>query len=29
MVDFHAHILPDMDDGPESVEMSLEMFSNC
>lgn len=26
MVDFHAHILPDMDDGPENVEMSLEML---
>ena len=26
MVDFHSHILPDMDDGSESVEMSLAML---
>ena len=26
MVDFHSHILPEMDDGSESVEMSLAML---
>lgn len=25
MVDIHCHILPGLDDGPESIEMSLEM----
>jgi protein-tyrosine phosphatase len=25
MVDIHCHILPDLDDGPESLEMSVEM----
>jgi len=27
MVDFHAHILPGMDDGAENEEMSLEMMA--
>ena len=26
MIDFHSHILPEMDDGSESVEMSLAML---
>ena len=26
MIDFHSHILPDMDDGSDSVETSLEML---
>ncbi len=26
MIDFHSHILPDMDDGADSVEMSLAML---
>ncbi len=26
-VDFHSHILPDMDDGSRSVEMSVEMLN--
>lgn len=26
MIDFHSHILPDVDDGSESVEESLEML---
>lgn len=26
MIDFHSHIIPAMDDGSESVEMSLEML---
>ncbi len=26
MIDFHSHILPEMDDGAESVEMSLAML---
>ena len=26
MVDFHSHILPNIDDGSQSVEMSLEML---
>lgn len=25
-IDFHTHILPDIDDGSESIEMSLEML---
>ena len=27
MIDFHTHILPNMDDGPKSVETSLELLS--
>ena len=27
MVDYHSHILPQMDDGSESMEMSLQMLS--
>lgn len=26
MIDFHAHILPDMDDGADSIKTSLEMM---
>ena len=26
MIDFHSHILPGIDDGSQSVEMSLEML---
>ena len=26
MLDIHSHILPKMDDGSKSVEMSLEML---
>lgn len=26
MVDFHSHVLPGMDDGADSVEMSLRML---
>ena len=26
MTDLHTHILPEMDDGAESVEMSLDML---
>ena len=26
MIDFHTHILPGMDDGSKSVEMSLAML---
>jgi protein-tyrosine phosphatase len=29
MIDVHCHILPGIDDGPESVEMSLEMAENA
>lgn len=27
MIDFHTHILPNMDDGPKSVETSLELLN--
>ena len=27
MIDFHSHILPEIDDGAQSVEMSLEMLA--
>ena len=27
MVDFHTHILPQMDDGSQSVEQTLQMLS--
>ena len=26
MIDFHNHILPNVDDGPKSLEESLEMI---
>ena len=26
MIDFHNHILPDVDDGSKSIEMTLDMF---
>ena len=26
MIDYHSHILPQMDDGSQSVEESLEML---
>ena len=26
MIDFHNHILPDVDDGPKIIEESLEML---
>ena len=26
MIDFHSHILPGIDDGSKSVEMSLQMI---
>lgn len=29
MIDFHSHVLPQMDDGPESLRESLEMLSLC
>ena len=29
MIDFHSHILPNMDDGSESVEQSLDMLRVC
>ena len=29
MIDFHNHILPNMDDGSSSLEMSLEMLENA
>lgn len=29
MIDFHSHILPDMDDGATSVEMSLQMLKDA
>ncbi len=29
MIDFHSHVLPQMDDGPKSIRESLEMLSQC
>lgn len=29
MIDFHSHILPDMDDGAKDVDMSLKMLEVC
>lgn len=29
MIDFHNHILPSTDDGPKSIEVSIEMLSNA
>lgn len=29
VIDFHSHVLPRMDDGSKSVEMSLEMLSSA
>ena len=29
MIDFHNHILPNIDDGSSSLEMSLEMLENA
>lgn len=29
VIDFHSHVLPKMDDGSKSVEMSLEMLSSA
>ncbi len=29
MIDFHSHILPEVDDGARNVEMSLEMLKNA
>ena len=29
MIDFHNHILPNMDDGSSSLEMSLDMLENA
>lgn len=29
MIDFHAHVLPKMDDGPDSLKESLEMLGEC
>lgn len=29
MIDFHSHILPDIDDGSSSLEESLEMLKAC
>lgn len=29
MIDYHSHILPRMDDGPQSTEESLEMLHQC
>lgn len=29
MIDFHSHILPDIDDGSKSVEQSIEMLRLC
>lgn len=29
MIDFHTHVLPQMDDGPKSLPESLEMLRRC
>ena len=29
MIDFHNHVLPNMDDGSKSLEMSLDMLSHA
>lgn len=29
MIDFHSHIIPELDDGSESVEMSVAMLKQC
>ena len=29
MIDFHNHILPDIDDGSKSMAMSIEMLENA
>ena len=29
MIDFHNHILPDVDDGSKSIEMTLDMFRSA
>lgn len=29
MIDFHTHVLPQMDDGPKSLRESLEMLNLC
>ena len=29
MIDFHNHILPNIDDGSKSFDMSIEMLSNA
>ena len=29
MIDFHNHILPDIDDGSKSMAMSIEMLQNA
>ena len=29
MIDFHNHVLPNIDDGSKSLEMSLDMLSHA
>lgn len=28
MIDFHTHILPNMDDGSDSVDTSIKLLNN-